>query len=57
MAYNDLFILKEDFIMKKIALGLAAIMAVSAGMAVSASAANQPGTPIYYTETEAFVNG
>ena len=57
MAYNDLFILKEDFIMKKIALGLAAIMAVSAGMAVSASAANQAGTPIYYTETEAFVNG
>lgn len=43
--------------MKKIVLGLAAIMAVSAGMAVSASAANQAGTPIYYTETEAFVNG
>lgn len=42
--------------MKKAILGVAAVAAMSA-MAISASAANNAGTPIYYTETEAFVNG
>lgn len=42
--------------MKKF-FGVAAAAGVFAALAVSASAANQAGTPVLYTETEAYING